>query len=59
MRSRLRVLTHESGSLQQSSNVRPNPLFTADEQIVLYQAGRLNAAQTNEVITKIIEILQR
>jgi mRNA interferase MazF len=49
----------ESGSLQQSSNVRPNRLFTADQQIVLYQAGRLKSEKTNEVIAKIIDILQR
>lgn len=47
----------ESSSLQQSSNVRPNRLFTADQQIVLYQAGRLKSEKTNEVIAKIIEIL--
>ena len=58
MRSRSLGADFESGTLQQSSNVRPNRLFTADEQIVLYQAGRLNPVKTNEVITKIIEILQ-
>ena len=47
----------ESGSLQQSSNVRPNRLFTAEQQIVLYQVGRLKPAKANEMITKIIEIL--
>lgn len=49
----------ESGTLQQRSNVRPNRLFTAAQQIVLYQAGRLKPAKTNEAIAKIIEILQR
>lgn len=48
----------ESGSLQQSSNLRPNRLFTAAQQIVLYKAGHLNLEKTNEVIAKIIEILQ-
>ena len=27
-----------SGSLKQSSNIRPNRLFTADRQIILYKA---------------------
>ncbi len=49
----------DSGSLQQSSNIRPNRLFTADQQIVLYQVGRLKPGKTDEVIAEIIEILQR
>ena len=31
----------ESGTLRQSSNARPNRLFTAEQQIVLYKVGRL------------------
>lgn len=48
----------ESGTLRQTSNIRPSRLFTADQQIVLYQAGRLKSVKTNEVIARIIEILQ-
>lgn len=48
----------ESGSLRQSSNVRPNRLFSADREIVLYKVGRLKFTKINEVITKIVEILQ-
>lgn len=48
-----------SGGLRQSSNVRPNRLFTADKQIILYKAGQLKLEKMNEVITRIVEILQQ
>lgn len=47
-----------SGSLRQSSNVRPNRLFTADKQIILYRVGNLKPEKVNEIILKIVEILQ-
>ena len=47
-----------TGSLNQVSNVRPNRLFTADRQIILYKVGQLTAQKFDEVIAKIIEILQ-
>jgi mRNA interferase MazF len=46
------------GSLRKPSNVRPNRIFTADKSIILYKAGRINTQKLNEVIQKIIEILQ-
>ncbi len=49
----------EVGSLRQSSNIRPNRLFTADQRIVLSKAGSLKAAKVQEAIAKIIAILQR
>jgi len=49
----------ESGTLRQSSNIRPNRLFTADQQIVLYKAGHLKLEKTEAVIAKIVEILLR
>lgn len=48
-----------SGSLRQSSNVRPNRLFTADKQIILYRVGNLKPEKVNEIIVKIVEILQQ
>ncbi len=48
----------ETGSLKQRSNVRPNRLFTADRQIVLYQVGHLKPDKVDEVIGKIVEILE-
>ena len=47
-----------AGGLRQKSNVRPNRLFTADQRIVLYKAGHLRNAKLNEVIRKIVEIVQ-
>ena len=46
------------GSLRQSSNIRPNRLFTADRQIILYKAGQIKLEKLNEVIIKIVEIFQ-
>jgi mRNA interferase MazF len=48
-----------SGGLRQSSNVRPNRLFTADKQIILYKAGQLKLEKMNQVIARIVEILQQ
>ncbi|MFN6561365.1 MAG: type II toxin-antitoxin system PemK/MazF family toxin [Nostoc sp. ChiSLP01] len=47
-----------SGGLTQPSNIRPNRIFTADKQIVLYQAGQIKSEKLTEVINKIIEIIQ-
>lgn len=47
------------GGLNQTSNIRPNRLFTADRGIILYKAGQLKTEKLNEVIAKIIEILQQ
>ena len=48
----------QSGSLKQSSNIRPNRLFTADRHIVLYKVGQLRAEKMTEVVRKIVEIVQ-
>ena len=45
-----------SGSLKQTSNIRPNRLFTADSNIVLYRIGTLEKKKLQEVTTKIVEI---
>lgn len=47
-----------SGSLSQESNVRPNRLFTADNQIVLYRIGNIKKIKLNQVINKIVEIIK-
>ncbi|MCP2727715.1 type II toxin-antitoxin system PemK/MazF family toxin [Limnofasciculus baicalensis] len=47
-----------TGSLNQVSNVRPNRLFTADRQIILYKVGQLASKKFDQIIAKIIEILQ-
>ena len=47
------------GSLNQNSNIRPNKIFTADSQIIIYKVGQLKAKKIEEVIWKIINILQQ
>jgi mRNA interferase MazF len=46
-----------SGSLHQVSNVRPNRLFTADANIILYRAGVLASDKVQEVVSKVIQIV--
>ena len=46
-----------SGGLRLASNIRPNRLFTADSNIILYRAGVVTEAKLQEVIAKIIQIL--
>ena len=47
----------EQGGLKQSSNIRPNRIFTADSGIVLYRAGSLKRNKISEVAEKVIEII--
>lgn len=49
----------EVGSLKQSSNVRPNRIFTADSHIVLYRIGNLKQDKLNKIIERIVEIIRR
>jgi len=46
------------GSLEQISNVRPNRLFTADSNIILYKIGFLKTEKTNEVIEKLLKFYE-
>ena len=48
-----------SGGIRQESNIRPNRIFTADQNIILYSAGHLSEEKLREVIEKIIEILSK
>ncbi|MEW5947517.1 MAG: type II toxin-antitoxin system PemK/MazF family toxin [bacterium] len=48
----------DDGSLKQSSNVRPNRIFTADQNIILYRIGCLKPEKFGEVIRKIVGIIQ-
>ncbi len=48
-----------SGNLKQHSNIRPNRLFTADSNIVLYRIGILEKEKFAEVSAKIIEIFSK
>jgi len=49
---------YESGSLSQSSNIRPNRLFSADNHIILYRIGNIKKIKFEEVVDKIIEIIR-
>ena len=44
------------GKLKQNSNIRPNRLFTADSNVILYRVGTLEKSKSEEVTTIIIEI---
>jgi len=46
-----------NGGLHQPSNIRPNRLFTADGNIILYRAGALTSKKVQEVVQKIIQIV--
>jgi len=45
------------GSLKQSSNVRPNRIFTVDTKIILYKIGTLKQEKHNKIIDRVIQIL--
>jgi mRNA interferase MazF len=47
------------GGLNQSSRIRPNRLFTADEGIVVYRAGRISDVKLEEVLDRLIAILRQ
>jgi mRNA interferase MazF len=47
------------GKLSRASNIRPNKLFTADSTKVYYSVGQLKPAKVTEVISKLVQILNR
>ena len=48
----------QEGSLKRSSNIRPNRIFTADINIILYKVGTIKNEKIEEVINKIILIIK-
>jgi mRNA interferase MazF len=46
------------GGLRQTSNVRPNRLFTAGSSIILYRAGALTAEKMRGVTETLVAILE-
>lgn len=48
----------ETGSLKQSSNIRPNRIFTADSHIIFYRIGKLKTDKLSEVVDKVSEIIR-
>lgn len=53
----LRKTDFATGSLSIDSNIRPNRIFTADKNIILYKIGNIKENKTKEVIQKIIGII--
>ncbi len=47
-----------SGKLSQSSNIRPNRLFTADSAIVLYRVGSLAQSKIDAVVSAIVQLIE-
>ncbi|WP_231476800.1 hypothetical protein [Methanoculleus sp. MH98A] len=51
-------LDFTEGTLHKPSNIRPNRLFSASVDLILYRAGHLNDQTVTSVIDGIIEILE-
>jgi mRNA interferase MazF len=48
-----------NGNMKNKSNIRPNRIFTADKNIILYKIGSVSVRKCQEVRNKIIEILDQ
>ena len=46
----------QEGNLPVASFIRPNRLFTADKEIIIYKAGSLGQNKITEVKEKLVEI---
>ena len=46
----------QHGSLNKLSNIRPDRLFTANQGLILYEAGSLKAEKMTEVLTKVRDL---
>jgi mRNA interferase MazF len=47
----------ETGSLNRSSRIRPNRLFTADSAIVVYRLAHVSRAKLDETNARLMQIL--
>lgn len=54
---RLRGSHFEIGQLNRDSNIRPNKVFTADKEILLYRIGHLKSEKMSEITNRVIKIL--
>ena len=45
------------GGLSQTSRIRPNRVFTADSNIVVYRAGRLSRVKLDQARAELIRLL--
>lgn len=48
----------ETEGLKQSSNIRPNRLFTADSHIILYRIGNVKTEKLSQIVDKAVEIIR-
>ncbi len=48
----------QTGKLNKKSYIRPNRIFTAEQNIILYKIGQIKQEKLNEVINKIINIIR-
>lgn len=49
----------ENGSLKEMSNIRPNKLFTADKNIILYKLGNLTPEKVDNVVDEVVAIFKK
>lgn len=49
----------KQGSLQKTSNIRPNRLFTADKAIIERTVGTVKPEVIKEVVNKLFEIIRQ
>ncbi|HSS75892.1 MAG TPA: type II toxin-antitoxin system PemK/MazF family toxin [Thermoanaerobaculia bacterium] len=47
-----------SGNLRQSSYIRPNRLFTADQALILYRIGTVQTSKLEEAVDHLIDLLR-
>lgn len=46
------------GALHKDSNIRPNKIFTLNENLILYKIGHLTNAKLDECIKKVCDMIQ-
>lgn len=46
------------GKLAETSFIRINKLFTADESLIHYRLGKIQTAKMNEIVEKLIELIK-
>jgi mRNA interferase MazF len=47
------------GGLNRSSRIRPSRIFTADDSVIVYRAGRISEAKLDETIDRLTAILRQ
>ncbi len=48
----------ERGQLNHPSFIRPQPLFTVEQRVIIYSVGKLRPAKLQEVLAKAREIFR-